>query len=65
MDYMASLKKTLFTLTDLAKKRNKSAEYLARLCRLPKTDPRHIAAEKINPRLWVITDPKIIQELSK
>lgn len=62
---MFMAKKSFYTLSDLAKKRKVTTEYLARLCKLPKSDPKYIQAEKVNPRLWVITDPKIIAEIAK
>lgn len=53
--------KQILTAAGLARLRNVTKSYIARLCRLPKTHPLHIQAVKINGR-FVITDPKVLAE---
>lgn len=54
--------KQILTATELAKLRGVSISYICRLCRLDKDDPRYIENIKIDSRMYLITDKKILSQ---
>lgn len=54
--------KQILTASKLAELRGCSKSYICRLCRLPIDHPKYIANIKINKRMYLITDKKILAE---
>lgn len=54
--------KPLLTATELAKLRGVSISYICRLCRLPADHPKYIRNVKLNPAIYMITDPDVIRQ---
>lgn len=52
--------KKILTAAELARLLKVSNSYICRLCRLPKTHPKYIQAEKIHAKMYIITDEKIL-----
>lgn len=52
----------ILTATQLARLRGQSCSYVCSLCRLPPEHPKHIQNEKITATMYVITDPKVLDQ---